>query len=373
MRYEKLKRFSMVYGLVFIITAVFTAVITPLVVKIAKRLGVLDIPGAARKIHQKPMPLLGGLAPWFGFCLVVGVIVFWFPELFTAAVPIKHLIGVVIGGTVLMIGGALDDRYRLRPIQQIIFPIIAALMVVASGIGVHEITNPFGGVIQLVRWEWVLFFWQGIPYHFSFPADLFTFAWLLGMMYTTKFLDGLDGLVAGLTAIGCIIIVFLTTTTQWYQPEVGVLAAIAAGAFAGFLVWNFHPAKIFLGEGGSTFAGFLLGTLAIISGGKIATALLVFGLPILDIAWIILRRIFWEHRSAAQDDRKHLHFRLLDLGLSQRGAVLVFYVLATVFGITTLVLQSREKLVAFGILVVLMIIGGSALVVAHKSRNSANK
>lgn len=335
----------------FLFASSAVIVITPAVIKIARRFGILDIPNEPRKIHATPIPLIGGLAPYLGFVALMILIMIFAPALL-AKIPSSHLIAVMIAGLVLMIGGLVDDKWNLSPAKQIIFPIIAAMIIVFSGIEVKEITNPFGGVFRLSSWM----------------SQVFIFVWLMGMMYTTKFLDGLDGLVSGLTAIGSAMILLLAITTQWYQPEVAVLAAIASGAFVGFLFWNFNPAKIFLGTGGSLFAGFILGTLAIISGGKIATALLVFGVPILDAVWVILRRIFWEKRSPTRADRKHLHFRLLDVGLGQRGAVLLFYVIAALFGVTTLVLQSREKLVALGILLILVIIGGAVLVLSSKRK-----
>ncbi|MEK7391817.1 MAG: undecaprenyl/decaprenyl-phosphate alpha-N-acetylglucosaminyl 1-phosphate transferase, partial [Fibrobacterota bacterium] len=146
-----------------------------------------------------------------------------------------------------------------------------------------------------------------------------------------------------------------------------------AGSMLGFLVWNFYPAKIFLGEGGSLFAGFMLGVLAVIAGGKIAIALLVIGLPALDLVWIIFRRVFWERHSLALADRKHLHFRLLDLGLTERQAVLLLYLFAVLFGGVALFLPSREKLVALGILIVLMIILSVLTVIWPKKDKSNQK
>ncbi|MDP3985330.1 MAG: MraY family glycosyltransferase [bacterium] len=362
----------MVYFVLMLGAAVVAAGITPLVRRFARRFQVLDLPLGGRKIHKEPMPLLGGLAPWCAVVLMMGGIILFAPQ-FISKIPSAHLWGLFLGSLALMIGGYLDDRYRLRPSRQILFPLAAALIVIMSGIGIREITNPFGGVIPLVWWEHVVMAWGGQERYISLPADLLTFGWLLAMMYTTKALDGLDGLVSGMTVIGGAMILFLTTATQWYQPEVGTLAALVTGAFLGFLIWNFHPAKIFLGEGGSTVAGFFLGTLAVISGGKIATALLVFGIPMLDLVWVVLRRTFWDRTSVAKDDRKHLHFRLLDVGFTHRGAVLVLYAVAALFGILTLVLQSREKLVALGILVSLMVIGAIILVKLHKNRNLTNR
>ncbi|HCU47617.1 TPA: hypothetical protein DIC39_00950, partial [Patescibacteria group bacterium] len=140
------------------------------------------------------------------------------------------------------------------------------------------------------------------------------------------------------------------------------------GACLGFLIWNWHPAKIFLGEGGSLYIGFMLGVLAIISGGKIATALLVMGIPILDVVWVILRRLFWDKKKITEADTKHLHFRLLDVGLSHRQAVLFLYFLTAVFGVTSLGLQTQGKLLAMGILALVMIVLAASLVLVYKNK-----
>ena len=143
-------------------------------------------------------------------------------------------------------------------------------------------------------------------------------------------------------------------TTKYYQPDIGFVALILCASCIGFLFFNFHQAKIFLGEGGSLFLGYALGVLAIISGGKIAIALLVMGIPILDTIWTIIRRIINKKNPFKFADKKHLHFRLLDLGLSIRQAVLVYYVFAAIFGLIALFLQSRGKLFALIILLVIM-------------------
>ena len=194
---------------------------------------------------------------------------------------------------------------------------------------------------------------------------ILAFLWLLGMIYTTKFLDGLDGLVAGVTTIGAIIIFIVSL--YWDIPLSGtsILALILAGACLSFLIFNWHPAKIFLGEGGSIFCGFILGVLAIISGSKIATALLIMGIPILDVFWVIIRRI-WQGKSPAQADSKHLHFRLLDIGLSQPQAVIFLYFLTASFGITSLFLHSKGKIIALAVLALFMVILAIGLVIIYK-------
>lgn len=354
-----------------IITAGLVAALIPIVRRVALYFRVIDIPDEPRKIHRRPTPLLGGLAVFFGLMVVMWYLALATSHLIFASLTVKHLAGLTFAGALLMIGGYLDDKYNLNPSRQIVFSIVAALIVITSGIGIRQVTNPFGGTISLVGWEQVLFWFHGVGYRITLPADLFTFVWLMLVMYTTKLLDGLDGLVSGITAIGALMIFFLATATKYFQPEVGMLAIIVAGAFVGFLFWNWHPAKIFLGTGGSTLAGFLLGILAIISGGKIATALLVLGVPLLDAVWVVARRALWERKSPVIADDQHLHFRLLDAGLSHRGAVLLLWTLSAVFGAATLVFQSKQKLIALGVMVVVMgALGGYVVALRRVKRRS---
>ncbi|MFA6603936.1 MAG: MraY family glycosyltransferase [Patescibacteria group bacterium] len=326
-----------------------SALATPLVIRLARHFDVLDAPVLPRKIHQRPTPLLGGIAVFAGLAAAVGLCLWlgWLPALH---IRLKYLAGLLLAALILIFGGSLDDKFDLRPSRQIIWPALAALIVVASGIGVGYVTNPFGGQIYLDRQQFTVLWWDGLPYRLTLIADLFSFCWLLGMIYTTKLLDGLDGLVSGVTVIGALIIAAVSLMKEVAQPDTALLAFAVAGAFAGFLIFNFNPARIFLGEGGSTLAGFLLGTLAIISGGKIATALLVLGLPIFDTVVVVARRIFWYRRSMATGDRTHLHFRLIDMGLSQRQTVLFYYFAAALFGSATLFLQGWEKIVALGLI-----------------------
>ncbi len=348
---------------IFLIAFSLAVFFTWLMRKIAFKFDILDYPEKApdRKIQIKPMPLLGGVAIFLAFNLTV---LFNLNELLGGYMLEKYLWGIFLGGLILIIGGVMDDKFDLSPKLQFVFPVLASLAVIASGIGIDYITNPFGGIVYLDQWSFTLFEYQGLPYGIILLADLFTLVWLMGMMYTTKFLDGLDGLVSGITAIGGIIIFFLSLSQDVYQPETAILALILSGAALGCLLFNFNPARIYLGEGGSLFTGFMLGVLAIISGGKIATALLIMGLPILDTAWVIIRRVFFEKKSPFKGDRKHLHFRLLDLGLSQRQAILVLWLVVAMFGVISLFLKSEGKLWA---LLILGIIGlGLASFVVYK-------
>jgi UDP-GlcNAc:undecaprenyl-phosphate GlcNAc-1-phosphate transferase len=319
-------------------------------------------------MHNRPTPLLGGFAIWLS---VVALIV-WFtlidPVLVVYYLKLKFIIGIIAASAVLIIGGYLDDRFHLPPSLSIWFPILAALIIIGSGVGINFITRPGGGVWRLDGWKIELLRVGGLPYYFNVGADLLTFFWLMGMMYTTKLLDGLDGLTSGLTVIGAIIIVALSFTAVVHQPDTALLAGIVAGAFLGFLWYNWFPASIFLGEGGSLLAGFMLGVLAIIAGGKIATTLLIVGIPAFDVAWVIIRRIIWERTSIAAADRKHLHFRLLDAGLSSKQAVILLWTLSAVWGMLALFLQTRGKFVALIALGIVAIVFAVAVVRLERQR-----
>ena len=340
---------------------------------LAVKKNILDRPEMEpkRKIHVQPIPLLGGISIFAAFHLAT----LWYtvvnPRLLGGYILPKHLATLFLSGLFIMIGGYIDDRYRIRFQYQILLPLVAILIVIAGGIGIEYITNPLGGTIALNQWSITLFTANDLPYKITLLADVFTIVWLLTTSYTTKLLDGLDGLVSGITVIAGFILFFLSLNTEIGQPETALLSMILTGSFLGFLCWNYHPAKIFLGEGGSLFAGFMLGTLAILSGAKIATALLLLGIPLLDLIWVILRRLFIEKKHPLKtSDKKHIHFRLLDIGLSHRQAVHILYGISLIFGLLSLFVTSRGILWLFAGLVGLMILLGSVLVIKAKQRRT---
>jgi len=326
------------YLLVFLVSTFLAIIFTVLIKRIVFKYKILDQPDLDRKIHKKPTPLLGGVAIFLAFFVVL---FFAQDKVLAGDLEASHWIGVFVGACFLMIGGFLDDKFDLKPYLQIIFPILACLAVILGGVEVVKINIPF---------NFSFFYLSAIV------SNIFIFIWLMGMMYTTKLLDGVDGLVTGVTMIGAIIVFLFTTTTQYYQSDIAIAALILAASCFGFLIFNWHPAKIFLGEGGSLFLGYILGVLAIISGGKVAIALLVMGIPIIDMFWTIVRRAAQGKNPMSFADRKHLHFRLLDLGISARKTVLIFYAFAGVFGLSALFLQSKGKTFAIAILCVIMVI-----------------
>lgn len=285
-------------------------------------------------------PLLGGIIVYLVIVLALAIVVPLTDVLPSGFVSAERLLGLVIGGLILVIGGVLDDKFDLKPSQQFIFPVIAAAVAVGSGISMEYLKNPFGGIVTFA------------------PAigAVITFVWLLGMTYTTKVLDGLDGLVAGIGAIAAVIMLLVALRPELAQPDAAVLATILAGAFLLFLLLNFPPARIQLGEGGSTFVGFSIGVLAVIAGSKVATTLLVVAVPVLDLAWTIIRRKFVERRSVAIGDRGHLHFRLQHAGLSARRTLLIFYAVAAAAGLIGLFTETVTKLIALAVVFILGII-----------------
>lgn len=354
----------LIYLLPFILSFILALVLTPLVKKFAFKKNILDLPNIPRKLHDKVTPLLGGLAVFVSF-LITLLVAWWVGWLNDGVIKNTQIWAIVIGGAVLVVGGFLDDKYKLKPWQSFLFPVLVAIVAVALGIVVKYVTNPF--IAGTGPYGRALFYFDWINLNFISLGVLFSFCWLLGMIYTTKFLDGLDGLVTGIGVIGALIL--FVVSLFWDVPLSGtsVLCLILAGALLGFLKYNFYPAQIFLGEGGATFIGFMLGALAIISGGKIATALLIMGIPILDVMFVILRRIFsGQHIYAG--DRQHLHFRLLDLGFSHKRVVLALYLLTFIFGVLALFLQSQDKVLALGLLLCVMITLVGALMLAYRNK-----
>lgn len=351
----------MIYLAYFGLALIIALIATPWVRRLAVWLKCIDLPRPPRNLHSKPIPKLGGLALFIAFVGALLVYLkFGAPDFHV--IPLKFFMAIIGGAAVLMVGGYLDDRYDLSPKILWIFPALAALIVVWAGIGVGItfISNPFGAPFSLA------FRILSIP-----ASAIFVWFWMVGMMFTTKFLDGIDGLTAGISCIASFALFLLSLGPTVNQPMTATLSIMFCGALLGYLVYSFHPATIFFGEGGSTLTGFILGALSIILGGKIATALLVMGIPILDVAWVIAQRLL-SRKSPFIGDRLHLHFRLLDLGFSQRQTVLILYAISALFGLAAVYLQSFGKLVALLILFTVMVGLGVTVVSMYRKKQKSN-
>lgn len=342
---------SQVLPLLVLLAIGLSAALTPFVRRFAFAFGIVDRPTGGRKIHKAPTALMGGLVT--GATLVVCFLLL-FPYVDGKELRDLQLIGFIIAILILMAGGILDDRFDIKPWQQFLFPLIASIVIVATGSGIIQITNPFGpGALSLV-WAQPVITLFGLAIPVSLPADAITVLWLLTVTYAIKFLDGLDGLAAGMTVIGAALIAALASSSAYFQPLIALMALIVAGVHLGFLPYN-RQGSVFLGEAGSTVAGFSLGVLAVISGAKVATAATALAIPLVDIALVVSRRLL-RGNSPFKGDDTHLHFQLLKAGLSSQTAVRLIWGIALVFGLAALTLQTRGKLFLLAGLVMLTLV-----------------
>jgi len=319
---------------VFVIAALISLLLTPLVRRVVLRYDIVDRPNA-RRVNTRAIPRGGGVAIATAFLLVgAGFVVLneqigWVPEVLTIAD--SDMIALFLGGLAAVLIGAIDDLFDLRARWQLVGQVLLALLAVALGIGIEVIANPFGtGVIRFSE---------------AFSVG-FTVFWIVGMINSINWIDGLDGLSTGVALIAAVTLGVISLTTQVSQPLIAVLCFTLAGALLGFLRWNFHPASIFMGTSGVQFVGYTLAALSILGSAKVAVALLVLGVPILDTFWLIVRRIL-DGRSPFSADRSHIHHRLLDLGLSHRDTVLFIYAICAGLGLVALLLSEVTQLYAF--------------------------
>lgn len=305
-------------------------------------------------LNRSPIPYTGGLILFAVFLVCAVLFMNWD----------KHLIGVVLAASMILLVSFVDDRRGLSPFFRLGVQILAALTIIIAGIGIDAITNPFGGIIALDTYQIPVEI-QGKIYNITLLADLFTLFWIVAMINTVNWLDGLPGLVSGISIIGSVVMFILSIRPNFHsidQGNVSLLAAIIAGMAFAFWWFDFSPPKILMGDTGSMFLGFLLAVLAIFSGAKIATAFLIMGFPLLDFFWVILRRLF-QGRSPFKGDLYHFHHRLLRAGLTQRQSIILIYIISALFGGMALFLNSHAKLIAILTMIGLMLVLGTFVVV----------
>ncbi len=323
--------------LILIAAALIAFVLTPPVRAIAVRLDAVDRPNH-RRVNTSPVPRGGGIAVTIAFigvsllALVLNAIFHVVP--IPASVQPTDVIGLLLGGALAAAFGVLDDYFDLRARWQFLGQLGLALLAVAFQITVDFVANPFG------------------PRNIVFDRPIatgFTILWIAGMINAINFIDGLDGLSSGIGFIAAITLGVISLTTQvgpFGQPFVSVLCFVLAGSLLGFLRWNFHPASIFVGTSGVMFLGYTLAVLSILGTAKVAIAMLILGVPIIDAFWNIVRRLA-QGRSPFTPDRGHLHHRLLDVGLSHRQTVLLIYGICVVLAVLATVLSGATQLYAF--------------------------
>ena len=320
---------------VFVLAVVVALVLTPVVRRIVIRYEIVDRP-EARRVNTIPVPRGGGLAVCAAVLLVAGTFLLLNQSRGFVPVPIgfspTEVAALLLGGAVAAGLGAIDDLFDLRARYQLLGQVALACGAVALGISIDFIANPFGG--------------GTIPFPAGPVAAALTIFWIVGMINSINWIDGLDGLSTGVAFIAAVTLGIISLTSDVRQPLIAVLCFALAGALLGFLRWNFNPASIFTGTSGVQFVGYTLAVLAILGTAKVAVALLVLGVPIIDTFWIIVRRI-QQGRSPFSPDRTHIHHRLLDLGLSHRQTVLAIYGICLALAVLSLLLSGVTQLYAF--------------------------
>lgn len=316
------------YTFAFLIAMVVTIIMTPFMKKLAFRFNVVDRPNEDRKIHQKVMPYLGGVAIAIGF--FAGYL-FLYPKL-------QFMPAFIIGVLLILITGIVDDKYSLSPKYKLLIQIIAAVIVVSSGITVNFIRVPYLGQIDFGFWAYPL-----------------TILWIVGITNAINLIDGLDGLAAGVSsiALGATLIMGIING----QAVAIGLCVILLGGTIGFLFFNIHPAKIFMGDAGSMFIGYTLAVISILGLFKSLTffsvviPIIVLAVPIFDTSFAIIRRIA-KGQKISTPDRMHLHHCLMRMGFSHRTTVFIIYGISAIFGIAAIIFS---RSVLWGSLIILVL------------------
>lgn len=333
--------------------AVVALISTPVVRSLAFRVGAVDIPKDNRRMHNHPIPRMGGLAIFFGFLL--SVLIF---------LPLsEQLRGMLLGTVIIVILGIFDDIYALPAKPKFLVQIVAALFAVLAGNRIFILSN-INIFSSNPYWE---LGWLSIP---------ISVLWIVGITNAVNLIDGLDGLACGVSTISSMTLLVIALTVS--EPDVAILMAALSGATIGFLPYNLNPAKIFMGDTGSTFLGFVLATVSIQGLFKFYTVIsfavpfLMLGLPIFDTCFAILRRIS-KGQSPMSPDRGHIHHRLIDMGFSQKQAVAVLYIISAILGLSAVVLTTSGVVKAMLFLMALCVAGGMASMVFLSHNNGGSQ
>ena len=308
----------------------------PLVKSFAYKIGAIDVPKDNRRMHKKPVPRLGGLAIFLGF--IVSMLLF---------VKVDHqLQGILLGASIIVVLGVVDDMSPLRAYFKFCVQIFAALVAVFHGVVVQTLSNP-NVFAESPYWD---LGWLSIP---------ITVLWIVGITNAVNLIDGLDGLACGVSTISAISMLVIALLVS--ESDVALVMAALVGACLGFMPYNKNPAKMFMGDTGATFLGYILATMSIQGLFKFyaiisfAVPFLILGLPIFDTAFAFIRRIA-HGQSPMHADRSHIHHRLIDMGLNQKQAVATLYVISGILGLSAVVLTTGGEAKAMLLLIALCVV-----------------
>lgn len=327
---------EILWVLVIIICAgLLSFVSTPIVRVLAYKLGAVDVPKDNRRMHKKPMPRMGGLAIFIGFFVTTLI----FCDMNT------RLVGILAGAALIVILGIFDDIFALPAIVKLLAQIVAACIPAFCGVTIKHISLFGDGYITFGAW--------------SIPL---TVLWVVAITNAVNLIDGLDGLACGVSTISAFSMLIFTLLSPVVDFNVAVLTAIVAGACLGFLPFNLNPAKIFMGDTGALFLGFVLANISVIGLFKtnaiisFATPFLIFGLPLIDTIAAIIRRLL-KGQSPFHADRGHLHHKLIDVGFSQKQSVTILYALSALMGVAAIIC-TEERMISAIILLVIVLAAG---------------
>jgi len=332
----------------FILSAFFISFgFTPLTIKLAKRYGLLTDAKTSKHpahTHQGILPRGGGLPIFIGILLPM----FFF-------IDNKIILFLLLGASLAVLVGLLDDKYDLSPYLRFLTNVAVATLAVAGGIGVPFITNPFDTMWHLNQFK-LTFSLFGTGFELLYLADLMAILWIVWCMNMVNWSKGVDGQLPGFVSVAAFFLGLLSLRFSQHDISkeiVTILCFVTSASFLGFLPWNFYPQKILPGYAAGSLAGYLLAVLSILSWGKLGTMLLLLILPLTDALVVISRRL-WQKKSPFKGDRFHFHHTLLNMGWSRRRIAVFYYSVSFIVGLLVLSMDSREKIYAFLLLLVLL-------------------
>lgn len=342
-------KFILKVALALVFAAGLSCALTPLVKLVAKKIGAMDVPKDNRRMHTTPIPRMGGLAIFAGF--LISFLIFGKID--------RELQGILLGAVVIVVMGVLDDVITLPAIPKFLVQILAAVLVVVHGCRIEH----FMGIT--------------LPAWLSYGL---TVLWIVAITNAINFIDGLDGLAAGVSAIsaGTMLVVALMLVPDPTAISSAILLAALVGGCIGFIPYNFNPATIFMGDTGSNMLGFILASVSVFGLFKtyavisFAVPFLVLGLPIFDLCFAVIRRVS-KGQSPMHADRGHVHHRLIDMGFSQKQAVAISYMLSALLGLSAVVLTDRGEIQALIFLAAILVVGaiGVALIFGTRHKSDA--
>ncbi len=322
-------------------------IFSPLVIKLAKRAKLVDDMDKRKhpaNTHEGVVPRGGGLAIYAA--ILISSLIF---------IPLNPImIGILLGGFLIAVMGAFDDYFDLSPSARFLMNVLIVAIVILFGLGTPYITNPLGGIINLQQYKLVYTLWG--RHEFLIVSNLFSLLWIMAVMNFVSWSSGVDGQLSGFTVVASIILGILALRFSSHEISaisVALLAFIVGGAYIGFLPWHYYPQKIMPGYGGGALAGFMLGILSILSWGKVGTMALVLAVPLVDALYTIIRRLK-NGQSPFKGDAGHFHHRLLDIGWGRRRIAVFYWLVSLLFGISALYFQKTQKVLAIGVVVVLL-------------------